>query len=403
MRINIAYGREQLEVEIDARRLVEVERQPQAPPLADPAAAVRAALETPLDYPPLRRALTPDDHVAVVIDEHLPRLGELLAPLLEHVAAAGVAPAAVTLVCPSEGPHSWRDELPAAFSRVRLEVHDPHTRPKLAYLATTKQGRRIYLNRTVVDADQVVVLSGRGYDPVLGYSGAEAALFPALSDEPTRQELASRPSLDVPGDEPWPQQREAAEVAWLLGAPFFLQVIEGAGDEIAHVIGGQSASVAQGQRLLDARWRLTLAQRPRTVLAALSGDPARQGFADLARAAACAARIVAPDGRIVLLTQAQPALDEAAELLRRAEEPAAALDLLLRQHPAGMAAAFQWASAARQAKIYLLSGVAPETAEELFAVPLEDAGQVQRLLGGDGPCLVVDDAHKSLAVLAAEG
>src|SRR5690349_23463352 len=39
---------------------------------------------------------------------------------------------------------------------------------------------------TLVDADQLVVLTRRGYDPVLGYGGAEAALYPALSDEETR-------------------------------------------------------------------------------------------------------------------------------------------------------------------------------------------------------------------------
>ena len=41
-------------------------------------------------------------------------------------------------------------------------------------------GRRLYLNRTLVDADFVVVLSGRDYDPLTGYAGAEAAIFPAL-------------------------------------------------------------------------------------------------------------------------------------------------------------------------------------------------------------------------------
>ena len=51
-------------------------------PLADPTAAVRAALDAPLHYPPLRRALTPDDHVAVLVDEDLPHLARLLVPLL---------------------------------------------------------------------------------------------------------------------------------------------------------------------------------------------------------------------------------------------------------------------------------------------------------------------------------
>ena len=69
------FGRGQIDVAIPEDRLVGVRRRPPAPALADPAAAVRAALENPLGFPPLRRALTPDDHVTVVIDERLPRLG----------------------------------------------------------------------------------------------------------------------------------------------------------------------------------------------------------------------------------------------------------------------------------------------------------------------------------------
>jgi hypothetical protein len=73
----------------------------------------------------------------------------------------------------------------------------------------------------------------------------------------------------------------------------------------------------------------------------------------------------------------------------------------LRQNtPHDLAAAWQWANAAQQASIFLLSGLAGETAEELFAAPLDDARQVQRLLSGNGSVVVLPDAHKTLAVTA---
>src|SRR5262245_34028174 len=82
-------------------------------PLDDPAAALRAALERPFGFPPLRKALTPDDHVAVVVDEGLPDVAGLLTPLLEHLAGAGVGPSAVTLlVPPSASGQPWLDDLP---------------------------------------------------------------------------------------------------------------------------------------------------------------------------------------------------------------------------------------------------------------------------------------------------
>src|SRR5262249_55596636 len=173
MRVSIDYGLDRLQVEVADDRLVEVRRQPEAPALADPPSAVREALEHPLNFPPLRRALTPDDHVTVVVDEELPGLVQLLIPVLEHVVDAHVAPEAITLLCsPSSSRQEWVDDLPDAFGEVQVEVHDPADRKKLSYLATTKQGRRIYLNRSAVDADQLVVLSRVSYDPVLGYFGS---------------------------------------------------------------------------------------------------------------------------------------------------------------------------------------------------------------------------------------
>jgi len=402
MRIEIGYGREVLELDIPESRVAAVRRAAPAPPLPDRAAAMRTALETPHDFPALRRALTPDDQVAIVVDEHLPRLGELLPPILEHLAQARIGPEAATLICAPHGRQEWVDELPDRFEDVRIEVHDPGDRRRHAYLATTKQGRRVYLNRTAVDADQLVVLTGRGYDPLLGYSGAAGALYPAQSDEATRREMLGRLSLAVPGATAWPVRQEAAEVAWLLGAPFLVQAIEGSGEEIIHVVAGSMDSAAEGQRLLDARWRVQLDEPVPTVVMGMAGDPARHGFGELAQALMCAARVVEEGGRIVLLTQAAPPLAAGAEMLREAGSPAKALDALRQQPPPDLAAAFQWASAALKAQIYLLSKLPVDTAEELFTTPLEKASQVERLLGTGGACLFLADGHKTMAEVKAE-
>ncbi len=308
MRWSLAFARERLELEIDPDRLV---ARPRAPitPVADPEAAVRAALEAPFHYPALRRALTPDDHVAVVVDEGLSGLGRLLVPVLEHVVSAGVQPEAITVVSPpSPSSQEWVEALPDELQEVHTETHDPTNRKRLAYLATTAAGRRLYLNRSLVEAEQIVVVGRRHYDLVLGQAGAAGDLYPALSDMPTRDELQRRINFTAPGKEPWPVRLESQEVCWLLGAPFFVQIIEGPGDSVAHVVAGAAEAAAEGQRLLDATWRQEVPDAADLVVATLSGDPGRVTFADLATAAANAARVVRSDGRILLLTRAAPDL-----------------------------------------------------------------------------------------------
>jgi hypothetical protein len=255
------------------------------------------------------------------------------------------------------------------------------------------------LNRTAVDADQLVVLARRRFDPLLGYSGAEGAIYPDLSDEATRQEMCGLLSLSAPQDKPWPAWQEASEVAWLLGAPFMVKIIEGAGNSLSHVVSGL-ADISPGVlQLLNARWRIRVDHPADTVIAAISGQSEHDSFSDLAAAAACAARVVKQGGRIVILSRTNPTLGPGAEALRQSDNPEQGLRLLRQSMPTDLAAAFQWASAAQQASIYLLSDMPSEVVEELFATPLELGAQVQRLLGSAGSFLVLPDAHKTLAVV----
>lgn len=399
MRFDLTYGLERLQVEIDDSRLLTVQRQAIAPPITDVAGAMRAALEQPHDFPPLRRALIPDDRVVIVVDEHLPQLPTLLPPLLEHILQANVKLEAITLLClpPSTG-QAWFKELPAPYQEVQVEVHDPADRSKLSYVATTRKGRRIYLNRTAVDADQLVVLTRRGYDCLLGYSGAEGALYPALSNEETLRETSNMLSLNVPGDTPWPLRQEAGEVAWQLGAPFLVQVIEGAGNELTHILGGVVASSVLGQQLLDARWRVHVAEPADVVLATVSGDPVRHDFSTLAQALACAARVVKTDGRIILLTDSQFDLG-VGDLLDRAANAGEALQILEREKRIDRPASFAWGSAAKRAQVFLLSRLPEEAVENLHTTPLQTPAAVQRLLHEPGSCVVLPDAHRMMAVV----
>lgn len=399
MRIAMDYGLDRVEFEVADERLIADPRPPEA--LADPAAAVRAALEEPHGFPPLRRALTPDDHIAIVLDEELPHLAELLVPLLEHIHGAGVAPESMTLLCaPSASKQAWIEDLPDDFQDVHVEVSDPDDRRRMAYLATTHKGKRLYMNRTLVDSDQIVVLSGRRYDPLLGYSGAEGSLYPALSDKETRQEMSQRVNLGAPEAAPWPARKAATETAWLLGAPFFVQVVESAGDGVAQVVAGTTEASREGQRLLDASWRRSVPRPADLVIAGVSGDPSRHTFAVLAAALACAARVVQPGGRIALLSQAEPVLGADVEMLRNADDPREILKQLHNAQTVELAPVLRWAAAAAQARLNVLCGLPDDSVEELFATALHAAREVQRLIDAGGSCLFLPDAHKMLAVVA---
>jgi nickel-dependent lactate racemase len=377
-------------------RSVELRRAPIVQPAASPQQLVHDALEKPYHFEALRRALTPDDRVTIVVDPYLPHLSEMLAEVLRHLGSAGVGPATVTVVSPPGAPQGWIDELPDEFADVTAETHDPADPKKLAYLATTRGGRRLYLNRSLVEADFVILLTGRRFDPYAGYAGAESALFPALSNEETRAALAGEFSTSAPEA----SKGEAAEIAWLLGMPFLVQVIEGAGDSVQEVVAGLLDSGAEGIRRQDSRWRGQVTEEPETVIAGVSGEPTSITFLDLAKAAATAARVVQKGGRVAILTTAAPDLGPGAQLLRTLDGPTGAQKLLAKEKPDDWAAAALWAFAAKRASIFLASGYPDEVAEELFATPIHTPSEAQRLIDTGGTVLLLPDAHKTTVTVA---
>jgi len=397
MRTSIAWGNSALELEIDEPSHIGRRAEP-APNLADPAQAVRDALEHPLDYPALRQALTPDDHVAIVVDEGVPGLVGLLIAVLEHLEKGGVHSDAITVICPAPtSGQPWIDDLPDAYQDLHVEVHQPADRKKLAYLATTKKEHRIYLNRTAVDADQLIVLSRRRYDAAFGYGGAEMAVYPGLADQTSIEETRGHLTKKAPGATPSAIQAQAREVVWLLGAPFFVQVIEGTGDGICDVLAGPLESSDAGQRKLDERWRVEVDVPADVVVASVTGNSG--GIDALARAAFTASRVVKSGGSIVLLSSGPVTLGPAFEMLRRHESADDARRVLEEEKSIDLSAGYQWLAAVGASRVYLLSGLEDDVAEELFAVPMQHAEQTQRLLGSGATCVLLPDADKTLAIV----
>jgi nickel-dependent lactate racemase len=398
--VQAALGDFGVTVEVRDELVVAGHRSPIASNLNDVPSALRAALELPHHFPSLQRALTPDDRIALVVDERLPQLGLLVGGALGYLTDAGISPAAITVVSAAGSRQAWVDELPDALQDVRTEIHDPASRQALSYLATTRAGRRIYLNRTVVEADQSIVLAGCRYDPIMGCRDGAGNLFPMLGDADTISELTSRFTL-APAEPPgWKLRDEATEVAWLLGVPFMVQFVEGSGGGFAHIVGGTVESTPECEKLLRDRWRVQFDRPAQTVVATITGEPAHLDFETLARAALCASRVVEPGGRIVLLSRANPELGPAVQMMRDTEDVAVANRRIQERQPIGQTAAMLWLEAARNASLYLLSEVPEDAVEEMFATPLQNARQTQRLLDSAESVIFIDDPHKALAVTA---
>lgn len=391
MRVTVAYQDGRLELDVPEDRLGGAGGGPAGLPAGEVRGRVVAALEDPADYPPLLRALVPGDRVVVPFDPDLPAADSVLGGLCEVLIRGGIEPGAITLL---GRPGSGIDGLPDG---VAVVAHDPDDKPQLAYLATTSGGRRIYLNRLVVDADVVVPVGLLAYDAFLGYRGPWQALFPGASDAEARRDLLrlGDDPAEVPSpDRPNPALVESAEVSWLLGSQFQVGIVPGA-TGLARVIAGLDEAVKrEGSRAVDDAWRLTVESRAELVVAGVGVDGRPTGLDTLAEALAAATMAVRPGGKIAILSRAVGPIGPALGRLIEVGDPRRGLSALKgRRDDEDYADARRIAVALASADVYLLSDLNPDLVDDLGIIPLGKAEEVRRLVAASTDCIALSRAE----------
>jgi nickel-dependent lactate racemase len=396
MRVAVQYGTESTELDVRDDCYVPLAGEPPLPALQDVADAVTKAIEQPHEFPPLRQAIVPGDHVTIVVDDDIPSPANVLGPIVECLADGGVAPGDITIM-----QVAWRedgrgsltpDNLPPG---IRLVPHDPDDRGQLSYLASTKSGTRVYLNRHVVDADLVILLGRVDYHPILGYRGTGSSVFPGLADAAAQQQFRGKISGAFDARIRAAARHDADEVAWLLGVQFAIQVVVGENDRIVEVVAGAYAPVqARAQQLLDRCWKRRAARRADLVVATIRGAASDQGFEELGRSLDNALALVRDGGRVAVLSSVGGSAGAALQTACSQQDPTKLLDILKRQPAVDTISTWQIVRACQSTRVYLLSRLDQDLVEELSITPIDSVSELQRLVHQSPSCVVLNDAPR---------
>lgn len=397
-------GSQKLDLKLTDGKLVQGRREATASRLGDIRLATAASLETPTEFPALRLALTPDDHLTILVHEQMNGLLEVLEEVFKHVLSAGVQMNQITLLLHALQPgmtREWPERLHETYRGFKIEEHQLD-QTKMAYLASTQAGRRIYLNRHIVDADQLIIIGNVRFDPVFGVSSGLADLFPWFSDAPTREELTRHLHDTVYlKDRPFPIWKETEEVGWQLGLPFVVCVVEGQGETVTQVVAGAAGPVRQQAETLLRKYNtIQMPYQVDLVIGTLVGSARQQSFAQVTEALFRASRGVHQGGNVAILSEAGGLLPPGADIVSQAESAVAGLTFL-RQHP--HIARLPWWYLARsleQSKVYLSSRFMQEVIESMFMVPLDEPRQVQNLIDQAKSVMIVEGVDRCLLELA---
>jgi hypothetical protein len=395
MRIAVEFQDQSLEFEVADDRLIGHWLGPSTGPGVDPGAMALEQFEAPIDFPPLSRAVVPGDRVVVPLDPTTPGLTAILDALASALRSAQVESIIVVSTAP---------EPPNLPEGVAWLVHDPDDKPQIAYLASTSEGQRIYLNRQLTDADIVIPVGTLAYDATLGYRGPWSAIYPATSDRATLTRYRGLAIEGVPDREkPSSSLLESAEVSWLLGCQFQVGVLAGI-DGVARVVAGlESAVRAEGAKAIDDAWTFRAQERADVVVAGI-GAPGRVAtFNDLASGLATAARMVRRGGKIVALSRVVDELGPALQRIKGAENPRSALTRL-RGHEADpdYLAARKIAETIAWADVYLHSALDADIVEDLALIAVERPEEARKLASASPTCILISQADRTRAIVADE-
>jgi hypothetical protein len=395
MRIAVDFQDDRLEFEVPESRVVGQWHGPSGLRGEAANSAIAGALENPRDYPPLRQVVVPGDRVAIAFDPLIHDAGAFLRVMIPILESAGVEREGITLIFPADG----RAGLPAGIpSGMTIVTHDPDDRTQLAYLSATKEGRRIYLNRHLTDADVVIPVGELGFDPVLGYRGPWSLIFPRLSDqEALKAERATFGSLKAEpagGANTHPRLAESFEVSWLLGTQFHIGVVPGRDGLVEPIAGLETAVRDQGIASVTRHWNFRADGRAELVVAGVGRPGIPSTLEDLAEAVTTAVKLVNRGGKIVLLSKVRGPLGPALQILTGLEDPREATSAL-RGHEgdADYVVARQLAQALAWADIFLSSDLGESVTEDLSISPLDRPEHARKLVDKSGSCVFVSHAE----------
>lgn len=386
-------------------------RGPSGEALTDVRGAVMAALAEPTDAPAYKAALVPGDNVVIAADAETPELAAILDAVVSTLGEAEVEPETVTVVL---GPtlagrapatESLRDSLSDRCRDVTLAVHDPDNEKEHAYLASSTEGRRLYLDRRVVDADSVLAIGRVGFDPVLGMAGTAGDLFPILSNAETRAQ-ARRLAIDARTATDTLRSRQICdEVGWLVGLFYGIGVAVDRDQAIEQVWAGRFQAVQErGEAHARKQWTV---ERPANgvdlVVATLGRTNQPATWSMLADACESAIRLVKPDGRIVVIADLAEPLGEAGNQMVDLDNPWPVLANLRTSDAPDALSTVQLLEAIATSRVHLLSRLPADLVESLAMVPVDSARDVEHLMSRSESCFILEDADRAYVPMPAKG
>jgi len=415
MKIELAYGKGRLQVEIPDHVPVRVVEPQYVTGVPDPRRSVMEALKNPIGFKPLSSAARRGHKVAIIFSDitratpyHIliPALLDSLSHIPDQDLTFFCATGTHRDATPEELATILGKEVCERFKIVQNKATDTETHQ---YLGTTASGNRILLNKELLEHDLRILTGFIEPHFFAGFSGGGKALMPGMAHVDTIRHNHSIRNLEHPkarwgythGNPLWEEVMEAAEFA----APvFLLNITLNRDKEITGVFAGDLRRAhLEGCARAKETAMVGLDQPFDVVFTSNSGYPLDLNVYQSVKGMSAAERVVKKGGTIVVAAECWDGIPAGSdyEKILSSVESVPELMGFIRMHEPDLKDTWQvffQAMIQSKAEVYLFSGLDPETVQRTHLKPVSDLNQlILDLLEKYGPdsriCILPEGPH----------
>ena len=263
------------------------------PAIEDIPAALKKAVEAPIDSLSLSQYVGPGQSVCLVISDmsrFWMRQDKVIPPLLDYLyGVCGVKPEDVTILV-ANGTHDGGNEkelrtlvTDPVYDTVRVVNHDCLAKD-LTYLGTTPHGTPVYVNPIAARADRVICLGACVHHVMAGFGGGRKSILPGISGMETIKHnhafsldpnaLRSNPRIGNGKLTDNPLNDDMCEAAALMPSLFMINLVMNAEMKLAAIYAGHYLTSWQAAcRAVDSIYRVPVPRKADAIIASCGGYP----------------------------------------------------------------------------------------------------------------------------------
>jgi len=395
VRLRLDYGTDGLEAELPDEGVTIIEPA-HRPAMVDPQAALRLAIQTPIESAPLSHLVRAGQRVAISVCDVTraqPRQTMLRAIFDE---LPQVRPDDVTILI-ATGTH--RGNTPAELERMlgreileryRVVNHDSRDRSSLEYVGRTSTGVEVHLNREFLAADVRITTGFVEPHFFAGFSGGPKMVAPGLAGLETVMTLHDARRIGDP-QATWgitegnPIHDDVRAIARMVGVHFAVDVTLNREHQITGVFAGDLLGEHRAACVAAKATAMSAVPAPfDVVLTSNAGYPLDQNLYQAVKGMSAALQIVKPGGTIVCAAECRDGLPNHGSygaVLASASTPAALLAMI---NAPGYSMPDQWqvqiqAQILSRADVQMkVSGLTPDELRAAHFTPIDDVSQAVR-------------------------